>query len=324
MARVTEFHPDLRAARFLPPLSFGPRSTAFAQRVRPRRDAVPDDLVADDLVVPGPPNAPDVPVRVYRPRSLVEPAPALLWLHGGGMIIGDHLQDQRANIALVRELGITVVSVDYRLAPQHPAPAALEDAYAALTWLSAAAAELRVDPARIAVGGNSAGGGLAAGLALMCRDRGTVRPVFQLLTYPMLDDRTVTRTDLDTRNVRGWTPRSNRWAWSAYLGQPAGLDGVSDYAAPARRVDLSGLPPAWIGVGTLDLFHDEDVDYARRLSQAGVPCRLDIVPGAFHGFDAIMPGTPISQQFRGLQVAALRQALFPSPTDVADRPNAAE
>jgi acetyl esterase/lipase len=310
---VTEFHPDLRAGRFLPPLSFGPRSTAFAQRVRPRRDVVPEDLIADDLVVPGPPNAPGVPVRVYRPRSLTEPAPALLWLHGGGMIIGDHLQDERANIALVRELGITVISVDYRLAPQHPAPAALEDAFAALTWLVANAHDVRVDPTRIAVGGNSAGGGLAAGLTLMCHDRGTVRPAFQLLVYPMLDDRTVTRTDLDTRNVRGWTPRSNRWAWSAYLGQPAGLDGVSDYAAPARRVDLSGLPPAWIGVGTLDLFHDEDVAYADRLVAAGVPCELSVVPGAFHGFDAVFRKAGVSRAFHAEWARVLRSALQLEP-----------
>ncbi|WP_217240881.1 alpha/beta hydrolase fold domain-containing protein [Streptomyces sp. AC555_RSS877] len=135
----------------------------------------------------------------------------------------------------------------------------------------------------------AAGGGLAAALALLAHDRAEIRPVFRLLLYPMLDDRTTTRGDLDTLKVRVWTPKSNRYGWSSYLGDAVAGPGVSPYAAAARREDLTGLPPAWIGVGTLDLFHDEDVEYARRLNASGVPCHLDVIPGAFHGFDLVSP-----------------------------------
>ena len=198
------------------------------------------------------------------------------------------------------------------MAPKHPAPAAVEDAYAALKWLAAEAPRLGIDPTRIAIGGASAGGGLAATLALVAHDRGDVRPAFQLLVYPMLDDRTATRTDLETKNVRVWSPASNHYAWSAYLGHPPGQATANPYAAAARREDLRGLPPAWIGVGTLDLFHDEDVTYAKRLEASGVPCELHLVPGAFHGFDAVLRKAAVSKAFWSEQVRVLREALFTS------------
>ncbi|MPY10488.1 alpha/beta hydrolase [Arthrobacter bussei] len=307
---MTVFHPDLALGRWIPPFSFGPRLAALANRPRPRRREAPEDLTIDDVVVPGPAGAAGVPLRIIRPRSVRGAAPALLWLHGGGMILGGNSQDDATNIAFARTLGITVLSVGYRLSPNHPAPAALEDAFAALTWSAAHAEELGIDPDRIAVGGQSAGGGLAAGLVLMAHDRGAVRPAFQLLVYPMIDDRTVTRTDLDTRNVRVWTPGSNRFGWSAYLGEPPGGDDVSAYKAPARRQDLRGLPPAWIGVGTLDLFLDEDTTYAERLQAAGVPCDLLLVEGAFHGFDTLFARKPVSRDFWRAQAEALRGALF--------------
>jgi len=186
----------------------------------------------------------------------------------------------------------------------------VHDAYAGLRALVDRAQELHVDVDRLAVGGASAGAGIAAGLAQLALDRGQVRPVFQLLVYPMLDDRTALRTDLDTRGVRAWTPESNRYGWTSCLGQEPGGADVPPYAAPARRADLRGLPPAWIGVGTLDLFEDEDREYARRLTEAGVPCELHVVPGAFHGFDAVFGAAPVSRAFLAEQVGALRRALL--------------
>jgi len=306
---MSVFHPDLALGRYFLRFSFGPWTARLATRRSSPRAEAPEDLVVTDVEVPGPPGAPPVPLRLYQPRTLTGPAPALLWVHGGGMVLGDHLQDERRNIAFARTLGITVASVGYRLAPQHRAPAAVEDAHAAFSWLVGQAEGRHIDPRRIAVGGASAGGGIAAGLALLARDRGGVQPAFQLLVYPMLDDRTVLREDLDTRHVRVWSPGSNRFGWTAYLGQEPGGPDVSPYAAPARCEDLSGLPPAWVGVGSLDLFLDEDLTHARRLVAAGVPCEVEVVEGAFHGFDALFGRKDVSKQFWRAQAAALRGAL---------------
>ncbi len=305
---MASFHPDLRFGRFIPRFSFGPRLVAFAQwatkRLKPPKI---DDVDVENLSLP---NAPGVGVRVYRPKTLKTPAPALLWLHGGGFIIGSPEQDELSSAFYARELGIVVVAVRYRLAPKHPYPTPLEDCYSALKWLHGNASSLGVDPARIAIGGPSAGGGLTAGLALLAHDRKEVPLVFQLLIYPMLDDRTVTRTDHDTSHARVWTTGSNRYGWRSYLKQEPGAALAPEYAAPARRGDLSGLPPAWVGVGTFDLFHDEDLEYARRLKAAGVPCEVTIVPGAFHGFDALKPSAPVAREFRRSPLALLRKALF--------------
>lgn len=244
---------------------------------------------------------PGASVRVQRPDSQDGATAALLWIHGGGYVLGRGAQDDGLCRRFSRELGITVGSVDYRLAPEHPYPAALEDCYAALLRL----AELPgVDATRIAIGGASAGGGLAAALALLARDRGEVTPVLQLLSYPMLDDRSAALPP--NRDYRLWSPASNAFGWKSYLGgaDPAG-------AVPARRDDLAGLAPAWIGVGTLDLFHDEDLAYARRLQEAGVPCELEIVDGAFHGFDLLVPKAGVSQAYFAGQCASLRLALTP-------------
>jgi acetyl esterase/lipase len=174
---------------------------------------------------------------------------------------------------VVNTLGIAVASVQYRLAPEHPYPAAVDDCYSALTWLTGLPA---VDPARVAIGEASAGGGLAAALALLARDRGEVSPALQLLSYPMLDDRSSSGSK--NPNYRLWSPNSNRFGWAAYLG-----DADPQVAVPGHREDLSGLAPAWIRVGTHDLFHDEDLAYAERLIRAGVPCHVELAPGAFHG-----------------------------------------
>ncbi|MGU3498235.1 alpha/beta hydrolase [Mycobacterium sp. C31M] len=294
------FHRDLsRIARYLPRKIVTPTSIGLLQRMNVLTDRrVPAGVEVLTLTS-------GVGVRLYRPRSTpAAPGLALLWIHGGGYVIGSAAQDDLLCRRFAEALGATVASVDYRLAPRHPYPAGLEDCYAALTWLAGLPA---VDPGRLAIGGASAGGGLAAALALLARDRGEVSPAAQLLVYPMLDDRSV-GTHLDDPGHRLWTHESNRFGWSAYLGtaDPA-------VAVPARRDDLQGLPPAWIGVGTLDLFHDEDLAYAERLRAAGVPCDVEVVEGAFHGFDQIAPKTAVSQSFSDAQRAWLSRTLTGYP-----------
>lgn len=247
----------------------------------------------------------DVTVRVHRRSELPVPGPALLWIHGGGTVMGTAAQEDGFCRRLVNFTDVPVVAVDHRLAPEHPYPKPLEDCYAALTWL---ARQPWVDPARIAIGGASAGGGFAAALAFVARDRGDVAPALQLLTYPMLDDRT--GRDPGQRPRVMWSGRDNQIAWQWYLGS---ADRV--VAVPARRSDLGGLPTAWIGVGSLDLFHDEAVAYAHRLRDAGVPVDLHVADGAFHAFDMIMPKAGVSQRFFASQCRALRAALVDDRVD---------
>jgi acetyl esterase/lipase len=294
----SDVHQDLRRiARIAPRHLIGPRTlpvmralSGLLERRNRNRDAPGVEVIT---------LGPGAGVRLFRPTGVAEPAPALLWIHGGGYVMGTARQDDRLCRRFSSRLGLTVASVEYRLAPQHPYPAPLEDCYSALTWLSRLPA---VDPDRVAIGGASAGGGLAAALALLARDRGEVSPAFQVLAYPMLDDRSSAAAA--DPNHRLWSPRSNRFGWSAYLG---GAD--PQVAVPARRDDLGGLPPAWIGVGTHDLFHDEDLAYARRLTDAGVPCHVEVVLGAFHGFDALAPKAQVSQGFFNSQCDSLGAAL---------------
>jgi acetyl esterase/lipase len=249
-------------------------------------------------------------IRVHRPTAGVdEPAPAVLWLHGGGFLLGSPKQDDALCRQIADELGAIVVAPVYRLAPQHVFPAALDDAYAALLRL---AKRDDVDASRIAVAGASAGGGLAAQVALRARDQGDVRLAAQILVYPMLDDRTVLRTDLDESIFRLWDNRSNRIGWSSYLGHDAGATEASPIAVPSRNEDLHGLPPAWIGVGSLDLFHDEDMAYAERLRAADVPCETITIDGVFHGFDGIVQDSDATKRFRESMFAAMRKTLAPA------------
>lgn len=233
-----------------------------------------------DHLVPG---DPPVPVRVHRPLGVDGPLPCVYSMHGGGFVLGTHAMDDGLFDRWCPQMGIVGVSVDYRLAPEAPYPAPLEDCYAGLRWVHDHADELGVDLERLGVQGLSAGGGLAAGLALLARDRGEVPVAFQLLVSPMLDDRQVTPSSrLDDLPV--WNRESNAFGWRSYLGDLYGRDDIPGYAAPARAVDLAGLPPAFVSVGTLDGFRDEDVDYALRLNQASVPTELHVYPGAPHGF----------------------------------------
>lgn len=259
--------------------------------------------------VPGPQGAPDVRVLLYQPTEARHSTAGLLWIHGGGYVSGSvEAEDARAR-PLAAALGCVLVSVDYRLAPETPFPGAIEDCYAVLRWLHANAGELGVDTGRLAVGGGSAGGGLAAALALLARDRGEVPLAFQVLVAPMLDDRTVTLTPPHPYTGHFiWTPESNRFGWSALLGREPGSADISPYAAAARAERLEGLPPAFIGVGALDLFLEEDVEYARRLIRAGVPTELHVYPGVYHGFQMV-PSARVTQTLARDQVSAIQRAL---------------
>jgi len=311
--QYSKIHPELqRVAQKSPRFNFSKTNIWFINllmHLMPSPKAV-DNVHVENIFIRAQDEQTGIRLRIYKPESTDTPMPVLLWMHGGGYLIGKPEQDDGYCAHYVRELGITVVSVDYRLAPKHPFPAGLDDCYSALKWIASHVQELNIDPNYIAVGGNSAGGGLAAALAQLAQDRKEINLAFQLLIYPMLDDRTVLRTDIDDGNNVTWTHKSNRFGWESYLDQECGAENVPTYSVPARRADLSGLPPAWIGVGDLDIFHDEDIAYAKRLSECGVECKSDVIPGAFHGFDVFDPQTPIVQEFRKSQIAALKKYLF--------------
>lgn len=305
-------HPQLRAAaRWALPFHVGPRTRWLLRAALHlmRGTWVAEGVAVEDVHIASGQGRRKLRARVYRPASTSGSLGGLLWLHGGGHIMGNPEMDDASCAAYARESKLVVVSVDYRLSPRHRFPNALDDAYDTLTWLHAHAVELGVDPARIAVGGASAGGGLAAALAQLAHDRDQIELAFQLLIYPMLDDRTTRPVGAFDSEPIVWSRKSNRYAWKCYLGPQYALDAPAEYAAPARRVDLRGLPPAWIGVGSADLFHDEAVAYAQRLRECGVPCELSVIPGAFHGFDVIAPKAPIVAEFRAAQLTALQKEL---------------
>ncbi len=241
------------------------------------------------------PSGVNPPVRVLRPRGRT-PIGCLLWIHGGGLIVGSAAHDDAFCAETAREVGVVVVSVDYRLAPEHPFPSALDDCAGGWDWIQANAGHLGIDPTRVAVGGHSAGGGIAATLIQRLYDAGA-RPCARWLFCPMLDDRTAGRRDLDRTRHLAWNNRNNRAAWRYYLGAEPGRAHLPTYASAARRSDLTGLAPAWLGVGDVDLFHDEVVRYARRLHGCGVPTRCDVVTGAPHDFDQWAAGTTAARRY---------------------------
>lgn len=261
-----------------------------------------------ERLIPGPPDAPPVRVLEYLPIATKGSIPAILHIHAGGFVIGAPDMMDTAHRALAVDLGCAILSVDYRLAPETRYPGAIEDCYAALAWLHREASALRIDPARIGVNGESAGGGLAAALALLARDRGDLAIAFQHLHYPMLDDRTTAASANPHASDLVWSPDQNAFGWSALLGDEAGSPGVPAYAAPARATDLSGLPPAFMALGALDVLADEGLDYARRLMGAGVAVELHVTPGAFHAFD-IAPEARSAIAARLASREALRRAL---------------
>ena len=261
-------------------------ASLIATKTKPQDDVEVRDEYYGDLLL-----------RVHTPKWQSSGG-ALLWFHGGGHLAGrpDQLDSTASKFA--SRLGVVVVVPRYRLAPKHPFPADLDDAYQAWLWLKVSAKNIGVDPQRMALVGNSAGGGLAAALAQRIHDGGGIQPCAQVLFYPMLDDRTAADSELDSENQFLWNNRANRVAWNAYLApNRCGDEALPDYAAPARRSDLSGLPPAWIGVGSIDLFYRETVDYAQRLQQAGVSTKLRVVDAAPHVFEVLAPDEEVSRQF---------------------------
>jgi len=264
---------------------------------------------AQAVSIAGPADSPSLRVLCYRPLNSPQPLPAVLHIHGGGYVLGSADMMDLANRALASDV---IFSVDYRLAPETSHPGPIEDCYAALTWLYDNASALQIDRDRIAVKGESAGGGLAAALALLARDRGKLPLAAQHLIYPMIDDRTGTHGSVNAHEFVGefvWTALRNQFGWECLLGATPGGAGISPYAAAARADDLAGLPPCFISVGALDLFLEEDLDYARRLARAGVPVELHVYPGAFHGFDVAPQTARVAKAAARDSRDALRKAL---------------
>ena len=273
-----------------------------------RPPSPPTDVVHRDQQVPGAAGDPDVTLRIFTPPGARTDRSVIYWIHGGGYMFGSALVSEPRLERWAAEFDCVIVSVEYRLAPESPYPGPLDDCYAGLAWTVEHATDLGIDPAGVVIGGASAGAGLAAALALLARDRGDIPIAYQLLIYPMIDDRNVTpSSQIDRAPI--WPRPANLLGWRAYLGERAGTDDVPAYAAPARADDLQGLPPAWIGVGTLDVFRDEDITYAQRLLQAGVPTELHVYPGAPHGFEGITPATDVARRCQRDIDDALRRAL---------------
>lgn len=280
-----------------------------------------DEIVAGravewrDVLVPGWDGAPEVAVTVVRPaagaaaRDDATPPPGVLHLHGGGMMLGNRLFGIETLIGMALEHGTVGVSVEYRLAPEHPDPAPVQDCYAGLVWMTAHAEELGLDPERLLVLGASAGAGLSAGVCLMARDLGGPRIAGQVLIAPMIDDRNDTVSSLQYNGIGAWDRNNNDTGWNALLGERRGTDAVSPYAAPARARDLSGLPPAFIEVGAAEVFRDEAVGYASRIWAAGGQAELHVWAGGFHGFSGAAPEARVSRAAIATQRAWIERTL---------------
>jgi acetyl esterase/lipase len=271
-----------------------------------RRDGA---VELEDRQIPGPAGAPDLSVLILRPARGQGPWPGIYHTHGGGMVMGSNRTGAEELALWADEVGLVAVSVEYRLAPENPHPAPVEDCYAGLAWTAEHCGELGIDPSHLAIAGASAGGGLAAGTALMARDRGGPALSHQMLMCPMLDDRCLTPSSQELDGEGVWDRTSNLAGWTALLGEARGGPDVSPYAAPARAEDLAGLPATFIDVGSAETFRDEAIDYATRLSRAGVPAEFHLWPGGFHGFDAFAPQTALAQAARATRLGYVRRAV---------------
>lgn len=247
-------------------------------------------------------------IKIFEPVQRDETnLPVLLWIHGGGYVLGHPNGEQSLCESFVKAANCIVISPDYRLAPEHQFPAAIEDCYAALKWIIGAAEEWNIDLSRIAIGGGSAGGGLTAALALMARDKGGPPICFQMPLYPMIDDRNVTPSSHEITDPAVWNRANNLAAWKMYLGEHADGD-ISPYAAPIRAKNLTGLPPTYTCVGQLDPFRDETIEYVARLAQAGVDVEFQLYPGCYHAFEHVVPEAEVSQRTRNGYANALARA----------------
>ncbi|MGW4807141.1 alpha/beta hydrolase fold domain-containing protein [Kitasatospora sp. NPDC004272] len=268
---------------------------AFAEAIAAQ---VPDEPSVSVEEVRAPrPDGSTLTIRLLRPTGAAGPLPALLWFHGGGQVLGYAAQDDPTLKHLALEVGCLVASVEYRLAPEAPAPAAAEDGLLAYRWLRGQAAALGVEEDRVALAGQSGGGGIAAATALMIRDQGEPAPLFQALSYPMLDDRNTTASSHEVTDIGIWDRATNVLAWNLILGDRAGADDVPPYSAPARTTDLTGLPPTFIAAAELDVFRDEDLNYATRLQASGVPVELHLYPGTYHAWDLFAPEAALSTAY---------------------------
>ncbi len=306
--------PIKRMLSQMPPMSFENLTAARAaskQMIAAMKMQWPviPGVTTKDLTVPGPKGCPNVTIRIYRPEKISGILPSLLWIHGGGYMVGGIDQEDFTAKKFALEGECVVVSVEYRLAPENPYPAPLDDCYAALKWLSTHASEMGVDRSRIAIGGASAGGGLAAGLAILARDLAELKTVFQLLIYPMINDGNIAPASDILPDTLFWTRENNLIGWRSYLGCEPRSEGVSCYAAAYRATNLEGLPAAYIAVGDLDLFAQEDIDYAWKLIEAGVSTELHVYPGGCHAFDMLVPDSEFSKRFTADIYQALRGAL---------------
>jgi acetyl esterase/lipase len=269
---------------------------------------VPDNpnVVKEDRTVPGPEGEPDISVRIYRPRDAQGTLPGIYFIHGGGMILGNVQGEDPVATLICDQVGAVVVSVEYRLSPEHPHPAPVEDCYAGLVWMAKNAAELGYDASRLGLYGASAGGGLVIATALLARDRGGPAVKFMMPIYPMIDDTNTTASSQEITDIGIWDREGNIQAWEWYLGgKPA-----DQYAAPTRAEDLTGLPPAFIDVGTVDLFRDEDISFAQRLMQAGVPVEMHVHPGSYHASETFAADAALSKRTWALRIDALKRGLI--------------
>ncbi len=306
-------HPDLRGLLSLMPQEDFTKETLLEIRKASGASFGPaaapdDDVTIRDEFIPGPEGAPDVRVRLYTHGKKAQDRPGVLYIHGGGYIMGSPEMCDGTCRKLVSEIGCVAASVDYRLAPENPYPAPLDDCYAALKWFSSHADALGVDAGRIAVTGASAGGGLTAALSLLARDRGGPAIAFQAPLCPMLDDRNVTPSSFEFTDKRMWSRAKNLFGWEMYLGDLCGKD-IPLYAAAARAGDYSGLPPTYTYVGALDLFRDETTEYVSRLNQAGVPAEYHIYPGCFHAFEVFTEVAGISRRAEEEYILVMKNAL---------------
>jgi acetyl esterase/lipase len=274
----------------------------------------PPDPAVDraDHTAPGADGHPDVLVRVFRPAGAAGPLPALLWIQGGGYVLTNPTLDDPWCEQIAVRHGCVVASVAWRRAPEHPFPAAAEDCYAGLNYVVGNAERLGVDAGRVAIGGASSGGGSAAGLGLLVRDRGELSLVHQMLIYPMLDDTNTSPASHAVTDPQVWNRAKNLVAWRHYLGDAHGTGDVSPYAAPTRMEHLAGLPPTSILTGELDLFVDENLDYAQRLIQQGVATELHVYPGATHAFDRVAPDSRVARRFFHDRDAILERVFAPA------------
>ena len=264
-----------------------------------------DNIVIEDRNIAAPDALLELVVRIYKPTGVSGGLPGIFFIHGGGMIMGSIETENHKAAMLCETIQSIVVSVEYRLAPENPYPAQVQDCYEALVWMSKNASELGLDTDRLAIVGGSAGGGLAIATALMARDQEFPKLSFQMANYPMIDDRNETPSSKEITDVGIWDRKANIEAWDWYLGGK----NADEYAAPARAKDLSGLPPTFIDVGELDLFRDEDIEFAKRLLQAGVTTELHVYPGAYHASESFAPEAELSKQIWTKRIEALKRAL---------------